>query len=167
VYGSTDHFEGRKKEERVLRELLAQFRGIPSPPPPPVMLNLAHNLNRQERHEEAEEMALEVLSLFQKYEIYAERTVERIELLKIVSRSQFHQGKTLVAEQSMRKAIRMIVDQWGKKHSWIPEFMNVLEGWLRGWGREEDANTLRGEIEELIGKDDMDEQLDGVQGLLC
>jgi len=30
--------------------------------------------------------------------------------------------------------------------------MNVLEGWLRGWGREEDANTLRGEIEELMGE---------------
>jgi hypothetical protein len=34
--------------------------------------------------------------------------------------------------------------------------MNVLEGWLRGWGREEDANTLRGEIEELMGKNEID-----------
>jgi hypothetical protein len=61
----------------------------------------------------------------------------------------------------------MIVDQWGIQHSWVLEFMNVLEGWLRGWGREEDANTLRGEIEELMGKDEIDEQLDEVQGLLC
>jgi hypothetical protein len=45
--------------------------------------------------------------------------------------------------------------------------MNVLEGWLRGWGREEDANILRGEIEELMGKDEINEQLDEVQGLLC
>jgi hypothetical protein len=29
--------------------------------------------------------------------------------------------------------------------------MNVLEGWLRDWGREEDANTLWREIEELMG----------------
>jgi hypothetical protein len=29
--------------------------------------------------------------------------------------------------------------------------MNVLEGWLRDWGRKEDANTLRREIEELMG----------------
>ena len=44
--------------------------------------------------------------------------------------------------------------------------MNVLEGWLQYWGREEDANTLRGEIEGLMGKNEVDEQLDGIQGLL-
>jgi hypothetical protein len=158
VYGITNCPE----EERLLRDLLAQFEGIPRPPPPRVMLNLAHNLNRQGRHSEAEGMALEVFSLLQEHEI-----VERIEFLKIVSRSQFNQGKTLPAEQTMRRAIQMIVDQWGKQHSWVPEFMNVLEGWLRGWGREEDANTLRGEIEELMGKDEIDEQPNGVQGLLC
>ena len=145
------------EEERLLRDLLAQFGGIPRLPTPRVMLNLAHNLNRQGRHDEAEEMALEVLSLLQEYEIYAGRIVERIESLKIVSRSQFNQGKTLAAEQTMQEAIRMIVDQWGIQHSWVPEFMNVLEGWLRGWDREEDANTLRGEIEELMGKDEIDE----------
>jgi hypothetical protein len=163
VYGITNYLE----EERLLRDLLAQFGGIPRLPTPRIMLNLAHNLNRQGRHDEAEEMALEVLSLLQEYEIYARRIVERIESLKIVSRSQFNKGKTLAAEQTMREAIRMIVDQWGIQHSWIPEFMNILEGWLRGWGREEDANALRGEIEKLMGKDDIDEQLDGVQGLLC
>ncbi|KAH6985586.1 hypothetical protein EDB80DRAFT_231815 [Ilyonectria destructans] len=149
----TNHLE----EERLLRDLLARFGGIPILPTPRVMLNLAHNLNRQGRHEEAEEMALEVLSLLQGYEIYAWRIVERIESLKIVSHSQFNQGKTMAAEQTMREAIRMIVDQWGIQHSWVPEFMNVLEGWLRVWGRKEDANTLRGEIEELMGKDEIDE----------
>ena len=163
VYGITNYLE----EERLLRDILAQFGGIPRLSTPRVMLNLAHNLNRQGRHNEAEEMALEVLWLLQEYEIYARRIVERIESLKIVSRSQFNQGKTLAAERTMREAIRMIVDQWGIQHSWVPEFMNVLEGWLRGWGREEDANTLRGEIEELMGKDEIDEQLDEVQGLLC
>ena len=54
----------------------------------------------------------------------------------------------------MREAIRMIVIQWGIQHFWVLEFKNVLKGWLRDWGREEDANTLRGEIEELMGKDD-------------
>jgi hypothetical protein len=147
LYGITNCPE----EERLLRDLLAQFEGIPSPPPPRVMLNLAHNFNRQGRHSKAEGMALEVFSLLQEHEI-----VERIEFLKIISHSQFNQGKTLAAEQTMRKAIQMIVDQWGKQHSWVPEFMNVLEGWLRGWGREEDANTLRGEIEELMGKNEID-----------
>ena len=131
------------------------------------MLNLVHNLNRQGCHDEAEEMVLEVLSLLQEYEIYAKRIVKRIECMKIVSRSQFNQGKTLAAEQIMREIIQMIVDQWGIQHSWVLEFMNVLEGWLQDWGWEEDANTLRGEIEELMGEDEIDKQLDGVQGLPC
>jgi hypothetical protein len=59
VYGIINYL----KEERLLRDLLAQFGGIPRLPTPRVMLNLAHNLNRQGRHDEAEEMALGVLSL--------------------------------------------------------------------------------------------------------
>ncbi|OIW24604.1 hypothetical protein CONLIGDRAFT_692027 [Coniochaeta ligniaria NRRL 30616] len=125
----TNHLD----EERLLRDLLGQFGGIRRLPTPRVMLNLAHNLNRQGRRDEAEEMALEVLSLLQGYEIYAGRIVERIESLKTVSRTQFNQGETLAAEQTIREAMRMIVDQWGIQHPWVPEFMNVLEGWLRVW----------------------------------
>lgn len=127
VHGFTNYLG----EERLLRDLLAQFDGIPRVPTPRVMLNLAHNLNRQGRHDKAEEMALEVLSLLQEYEIHTKKIIERIECMKIVSRSQFNQGKTLLAEQTMREAMRMIVDQWGIQHSWDLEFMNVLEGWLR------------------------------------
>ena len=162
VYGFKEYLE----EERLLRDLFAQFDGIPRVPTPRVMLNLAHNLNRQGRHDEAEKMAVEVFSLLQQNEIYAKRIAERIECMKTVSHSQFNQGKALIAERTIREAIQMIVDQWGIQHSWVLEFMNVLEGWLQDWGREEDANTLRGEIEGLMGKDGIDEQLDGIQGLL-
>ena len=162
VYGFKEYLE----EERLLRDLLAQFDGIPRVPTPRVMLNLAHNLNRQGRHDEAEKMAVEVFSLLQQNKIYAKRIAERIECMKTVSHSQFSQGKALVAERTIREAIQMIVDQWGIQHSWVLEFMNVLEGWLQDWGREKDANTLRGEIEGLMGKDEIDEQLDGIQGLL-
>lgn len=115
------------------------------------MLNVAHNLNKQGRHDEAEEMAQRVLSLLQKYDMYAERNSERIECKKIVPHSQFNQGKVVDAWQTMREAIRMIVDQRGIQHPWVLEFMTVLEGWLRSWGREDDANTIQREIGELIG----------------
>ncbi|MCJ1430841.1 hypothetical protein MMC27_000191 [Xylographa pallens] len=156
VYGTTDHLE----EERHLRGLLAQFGGISGHPTRRVMLNLAHNLNRQGRHDAAEKLAWEVHSLLQKYEIH-----EMIEFMKVVSRSQFNE-KILAAEWNMRNVIKLIEHWLGEQHSWVPEFMVVLEGWLRDWGREEDANKLRGEIEELMGKDETD-SLDGVQGLLC
>ncbi|KAK4068499.1 hypothetical protein Purlil1_13795 [Purpureocillium lilacinum] len=148
----TDHLE----EERLLRDLLSQFGGIPRLSTPRVMLNLAHNWTKQGRHDEAEEMALEALSLLQRCEMYTARIAERIESLKIISRSHFYQGQAQAAEQTMREAIGMIVDQWGIQHHWVPEFMNVLEGWLRLWDRNADADTLRGEIEELMGKDEID-----------
>ena len=128
------------------------------------MLNLAHNLNRQRHYCEAEEMALKVLELLQKCEMYAGRTVETVESLKIVSQSQLNLGHILAAEQNMREAIQLIVGKWGEQHPWVPEFKNVLEGWLRGWGRDEDAKILWTEMEKSTEKDD--EQLDGLQGLL-
>lgn len=163
MYGFKEHLE----EERLLRNLLAQFDGIPRVPTPRVMLNLAHNLNKQGRHDETEKMTREIFSLLQQNEIYVKRIAERIECMKTVSHSQFNQEKTVIAERTIREAIQMIVYHWGIQHSWVFEFMNVLEAWLRDWGREEDANTLRGEIEGLMGKDEADEQLDGIQGLLC
>ena len=146
VHGFTNYSE----EERLLRDVLAQFKGILRIPTPRVMLNLAHNLNKQGRHDEAEEMAHQVLSLLQRCDMYAERNSERIECKKIVSHSQFNQGKVVDAEQTMREAIRMIVDQRGIQHPWVLEFMTVLEGWLRSWGQEDDANTIRREIGQLI-----------------
>jgi len=151
VYGFQEHLE----EERLLRDLLARFNGILRVPTPRVMLNLAHNLNRQGRHDEAERMALEVFLLLQEEGMYAKRISERIECMKVVSHSLFSQGKALEAERTLREAMKMIVEQWGTRHPWLLEFKNVLEGWLRDWGKEEDANTLRREIEELMGYDEI------------
>ena len=81
------------EEERLLRDILARFGDTPRLPTPRVMLNLAHNLNKLGRYNEAEEMALEVLSLLREHEIYVGRIVEGIESLKVVSRSQYNQGK--------------------------------------------------------------------------
>jgi hypothetical protein len=144
----TDHWQ----EERVLRGILAQVESPPVHSAPRVMLNLAHNLNRQGRHDEAGEVALEVSSMLQRHKMYAGRVAEGVESLKVLSRSQFIQGQTEHAELSMRKAIQTIMDQWGRRHPWALEFMNVLEDWLRGWGRGEDANALRIEIERVIAE---------------
>lgn len=145
------------EEERLLRNLLARFEGTPRHPTPRVMLNLAHNLNRQGRHDETEEVALDVWYMLQQNTMYAGRKAESIESLKVISRSQFIQGKTLEAETTMREAIQSIVNHWGQGHPWVFEFMNVLEGWLRHWNREEDAEALRGEIEDFVGHDVIDE----------
>lgn len=97
-----------KEEEHLLRDLLTQFGGVVSPPTPRVMLNLAHNLGKQGHHDKAEEMALAIPPLLQGREIHSSAIVERIESMKIVSRSQFNQGKNLAAEQTMRDTIGMV-----------------------------------------------------------
>jgi len=145
------------EEERLLRNLLTRFEGTPRHPTPRVMLNLAHNLNRQGRHDETEEVALDVWHMLQQNSMYAGRKAESIECLKVISRSQFIQGKTSEAETTMREAIQIIVNHWGQGHPWVFEFMNVLEGWLRHWNREEDAEALRREIEGFVGHDVIDE----------
>ncbi|KFY46959.1 hypothetical protein V494_00252 [Pseudogymnoascus sp. VKM F-4513 (FW-928)] len=152
VYGTTDH----RHEELRLRHLLSLFH-TPELTTPRVMLNLAHNLVRQARYDEAQEIAQEVNSLLGQHGIYAERVVEKLECLKIVSRSQFNQGNIKEAELTMRRAIEMIIGKWGIHHSWVSEFKNVLEGWLRNWGRVADADILRQEIDELVGKDSVDD----------
>ncbi len=150
-------FKEYLKEERLLRDLLAQFDDISKVSISRMMLNLAHNLNKQKRHVEAKKMTLKVFSLLQQNEIYAKRIAKRIECMKIVSHNQFNQEKTLVVERTIRETIQMIVNQWEIQHSWVLEFMNVLKSWLRDWSRNENTNTLREEIEDLMRKNEIDE----------
>jgi hypothetical protein len=150
VFGTTDDL----REEQLLRDLLTRFKDNITISTPRVMLNLGHNLNRQRRHNEAQELALEVTKLLQKHEMYAQRIVERIESLKIISHTQYKQGDPL-AEQTMRRAIQMVSDHWEKQHSWVFEFKNVLHSWLQSWGREQDANTIWKEIEEFLSENNV------------
>lgn len=142
------------KEEALLRDLLSRLGITPGHSTPRVMLNLAHNLNKQCRHEEAQDTALEVLRLLDDYGMYAERKTERIESLKALSLAQTNMPG---AERNWQAAIQMIVQELGHLHPWTLEFKSVLEGWLRDWGREEEANTLRREIGEIAKHDDFDE----------
>lgn len=143
-------FADPPKEEACLRGVLKRLGDTPTISTPRVMLNLAHSLNRQQQHREARKIAEKVWCGLASHEMYVEMDAERIECLKVIGRSQYIEGNTLEAEQTMRDAIQMIVDLWGSHHPWAVEFMNVLEGWFRDWGCERDANTLRGQIEILM-----------------
>lgn len=146
VHGVADYFE----EERLLRTLLAQLKGTLHPSLPRVLLNLAHNMNKQGLYDHARDLAREVLVLTREHMEYADKTVERIESQKIIARSHYAQGSMVDAEWTQREAIRLVEGAWGRQHAWFAEFMNVLETWLRGWGRNVEANTVRTEITELM-----------------
>lgn len=116
------------EEGRLLRALLAQLGDDLMLPTPRVMLNFANNLKKQYCYSEAEEMALKVSSLIKEHGMYASRTVERIESLKIISFSQFSQGKSQAAETNIRVLIGLIIQHWGRHLSWVIKFMCMLEG---------------------------------------
>ena len=135
-----------------VRDLLAQSRSSLEGFTPRVMLSLAHNLNRQGRCNESEEIGHQVLSLVKENKARGRCVLEKIDSLKPISRSQHSQKTELAADKTTRRAIRMIVSEWGFNHSWALEFMLVLRGWLRGWAGEEDANVVRAEIDGLMGR---------------
>lgn len=137
-------------EERLLRQLLEQLDGTLHPSVPRVLLNLAHNMNKQRRYDYARCLAEEVLGLIKEHKEYADKLVERIESQKVIAKSYHAQESKIEAELSQRRAIKMIEDTWGRGHAWFAEFMNVLEIWLRSWGKITEADTVRGEIAELI-----------------
>ena len=150
VFGATDEAE----EERLLREQLQRANDIPEYWIPQTLLNLGHNLIKQRRFDDAEEVAMRASRQLQ-----PDNFAGRIGILKIVSCSQFGQEKSSEAEQNMWKAIRMTENHSGPQNSWVLEFKTVLEGWYRGWGQEEDANKLQKEIDVLMRKDEVDARL--------
>jgi len=64
VFGNTIYLE----EERLPRDLLARSKSSFEWYTPQIMLNLAHNLHRQRRYNEAEEIGDQVLSLVKENE---------------------------------------------------------------------------------------------------
>jgi len=142
----TNHSE----EERLLRELLSRFEHIPAQPTPRVMLNLAQNMTKQGIHHEAEKIARTVSRMLQQHEICTGRITERIEALKVLSHSQVLQRRMREAEATIREAVVLIINHWGRGHPWAIEFLNVLESWLRSWDRIQEANALREEIKSMV-----------------
>ncbi|KAI6345155.1 hypothetical protein MCOR25_011049 [Pyricularia grisea] len=151
------------EEEQVLRHLLDRLCSPDLPTPnlstPRVMLNLAHNLRKQGNYSEAEKLAEKIRLLLDRYQIYACRTVERIESLKVASYCQFDRGDVTAAAKTMQEAIQMIEDKLGNTHSWVTEFKTVLEGWLRAADKVVDADNLQREIDKLMKKDLTEEDL--------
>lgn len=144
VHGATDLPE----EERRLRDTFTICSSLR------VRLNLAHNLNRQLRHADAELEVHGVMTGLHKGQI-----VEWIECYKALAHSQFGRGDRN-AKQTMEMARKLIKANWGPQHPWYIEFGNVLRVWLEGWGEMDDAARLRAEVEGLM-KGGFDDRREG------
>ncbi|KAF3030278.1 hypothetical protein E8E12_000665 [Didymella heteroderae] len=142
--------EDYAEEERLLRQLRKQLDRTRHPSVPRVLLNLAHNMNKQRRYDDAKNFARNVLELTEKHGEYANKLVERIEAQKVIAKSYYAEGSMAKAELSQRRLIEMVESTVGRQHAWFAEFLNVLEIWLRSWGKETEADTVRREVIGLI-----------------
>ena len=77
-------------------------------------------------------------------------------MIEILARVQYEQHKNHLAEKNMRIAITSWAERFGPQDTGIINCSVRLEGWLREWGREGDAEELRVKIDEMIGPDDID-----------
>ncbi|KAH8773162.1 hypothetical protein F5882DRAFT_172437 [Hyaloscypha sp. PMI_1271] len=134
-----------EKESRISRSTLA------------IMTYLGWNLYDQRRFAESEQILLDVLPQARSNGWY-DLEADAVELL---ARSQHQQDNKSSAEKNLRHSIQLTREAWGMADPHAMRLMVFLMGWLREWGREEEADQLQAEITEAIGRDDIDEELDG------
>jgi len=152
--------------EKMLRELVAQSEytsGVNNSSLLMLMMSLGYILRGQRKYLEAEELGRQMLGRAEDIEFHVGNQNHKIQALELIAYTQYSQNKMGQAEKTMRDVIEMIVDQWGVTDPGVIENTVVLERWLRSWGREEEANNLKADIEEFIGKDEIDGQSAGEQ----
>jgi hypothetical protein len=143
--------------ESCLRRLLAQCEEVSSLSSSQTLLliiKMAWNLLGQGRYAEVEELALDILSRIADQDLNWERTVAA----KLLALSHYKRDNRSLAENNVRRALRLSMNEWGMNHSNVIEYMVLLEGWLRDWGREEEADKVKAEAEAAIGQDEVDKE---------
>ena len=77
-------------------------------------------------------------------------------LVDRLSWAQYGLSKDDLAEESMRSAIALYTGKYTQADANIISCSRTLEGWLRKWGRDAEADQLLVEIDEAIGPDDIE-----------
>ncbi|KAN0099735.1 hypothetical protein V8E51_013510 [Hyaloscypha variabilis] len=146
--------------ELLFRRLLAQWEEKESSSSNPqimYILNfLGFNLLNQRRYSEAEQLGLDAMSLAEKQDT----VFPKIDCLVLISYAQHGQNKRVLAENNLRRAIKFAVDEWGITDPLAIDKLILLEDWLREWGRVDEADRVRAEIDVAIGRDEIDEEFD-------
>jgi len=121
-----------------------------------ILVYLVNNLFKQNRFAEAEKLGLDAICRAENPCFF----LEMIALLQLIAMAQRCQNKQPLAENNLRRAIQIASNVWHITEPVVIDLMARLEYWLRGWGRNEEADRLRAEIDAAIGRDETDEELD-------
>ncbi|KAG4432828.1 hypothetical protein IFR05_011693 [Cadophora sp. M221] len=121
---------------------------------PTIMLSLGHSMLAQGKFEETENMGLEILSRAREEPRVSFNL--RVDAMVLTARAQYYQRKNDLAESGMREAIRTLAGFWGHACPLSTRYVNLLESWLREWGRDDDAAELKRVADLVIGLDETD-----------
>lgn len=135
--------------EMALRELIVEVQHHlgPSRQLFGAIEKLCVNLRAQKRYAESEIESEKYLALAR-----ANKNQNKIvNSLLHLTQAQYYQGKHLEAEATMREcAATVLTVPTSDSVTWAVFFLTRLERWLREWGRDADADTLKDEIAAMV-----------------
>jgi len=150
-YVSLLHANRPVEEEIALRQLLSEVRGRSLDGTFNALKFLLINLQGQNRIEECEALGVEYLALAQTHAGDGATDVDIALGLQMQAKSQYRLGKAALAEANQRKQVGIMIAT--NNLNWAIRGLGILEGWLRDWGRANEADELVEEIERLIEQD--------------
>ncbi|KAG9243461.1 hypothetical protein BJ878DRAFT_116428 [Calycina marina] len=150
-------------EETILRQYI-EVAGRVLDPKSPAFLSLSFKmctyLLEQERWEECEAMGIEFMAQVQASGTADERFVlqNTVHGLVLLGTAQYHLKKYELAVKNTRTATDVVIGWYSKSDPYVARRLSEVECWLREWGKEDEANAVKLEIQQLIEADEVDEE---------
>lgn len=151
--------DNRVEEEIFLRKLLADcdlFHNYePHASQCRILYKLACSLKFQSRFSEQEAVALDLAGRAR----LLGGEVEEQQGLLLASIAQHDLGKMTLAEETLRMFLASVEKSFGRTNPWAIQYAKMLESWLREWGREGDADVMKGDIEQRLIRHEVDSEV--------
>ncbi|KAH8589406.1 hypothetical protein B0O99DRAFT_334567 [Bisporella sp. PMI_857] len=155
-----EHGPGRRDaEEAILRKFLAEsqkFFGGDHTVQIRILSRIAICARDQGHHEEHEAIALEIIRLIP----LRSKPYDLLHGLLHCSTARYNLGKFAGAEEKLLEALEVMKQEWGKQHAWYINYARKYAVWLRGWGREAEAEEFEADTARLIDLEDVGPDID-------
>lgn len=157
LYRSTEP----ERAERLLRGILAEYEQkmqMMDDTAMYVIIRLADVLLALRRYTDVELLLEDVLLRAREAGLLS--TTREADFMELLAQAQHRLFKYDLAEESIRKSIALYADSCVRNDPCIIGCSRDLENWLLGWGRDAEADQLSAEIDQMIGPDDIDIDID-------
>ena len=116
-----------------------------------ILLSLGWNLLEQKRYLEADEVGNDM----NRRALHVAHDQFQVHGLEISAHAQYHTRRTFQAEGTLKEAINIAQRVYGKTDPWAVQLIFDLDSWLREWGRHDDADKMKAEVEGCLEINDI------------